>query len=228
MAKKKGTGLLVVATDVPADREEEFNRWYDQEHVYELLAIPGFLDAARYQVVRGLEFGGGGGPKYLAIYELESPEVIWSEQFQRHAANPSTWSRRMSPLVIGTNFTNNVYRQVFPAGVSETVANSDMAPALQIGRMDIPPETEDEFNEWNHTIYMPNFEKVPGCRWGRRHVAVRGQPKYLVMYDFDHALVSQSAEWRAARDSHPQSARIRPQVIHGYGSPGIFKKIFPL
>ena len=75
MAKKKGMGLLVVSTDMPADKEEEFNRWYNEEHISELLAIPGILNAARYQAVSGLAFAGGGAPKYVACYELVSPEV---------------------------------------------------------------------------------------------------------------------------------------------------------
>ena len=35
MAKKKGTGLLMVWADVPADKEDEFNRWYNEEHLAE-------------------------------------------------------------------------------------------------------------------------------------------------------------------------------------------------
>ena len=53
MADKKGRGLLMVWTDVPADRDEEFNRWYAEEHLAELLAIPGFLNGARYEAVSG-------------------------------------------------------------------------------------------------------------------------------------------------------------------------------
>jgi len=48
----KGTGLLMVWADVPANREDEFNRWYNEEHVPERLAVPGFLSAARYEAVR--------------------------------------------------------------------------------------------------------------------------------------------------------------------------------
>ena len=53
MAAKKGTGLLMVWADVPADKEAEFNRWYNEEHLAERLAIPGFLDGARYEAVQG-------------------------------------------------------------------------------------------------------------------------------------------------------------------------------
>ena len=38
MAAKKGRGLLMVYVDVPAEVEDEFNRWYNEEHVPERLA----------------------------------------------------------------------------------------------------------------------------------------------------------------------------------------------
>ena len=69
MTRKKGTGLLMVWAEVPADQEAEFNRWYNQEHLAERLAIPGFLSGARYEAVKG-------GPKHLACYELDSVEVL--------------------------------------------------------------------------------------------------------------------------------------------------------
>ena len=47
MAAKKGDGLLMVFSEVPAEHDEEFNRWYNEEHIPERLAIPGVLNAAR-------------------------------------------------------------------------------------------------------------------------------------------------------------------------------------
>src|SRR2546425_7105892 len=76
MTQKKGTGLLMVWTDVPADKEEEFNRWYNEEHLAERLSVPGFLSAARYEAVKG-------GPKHLACYELESVAVLESGAYNR-------------------------------------------------------------------------------------------------------------------------------------------------
>jgi hypothetical protein len=73
MAKKKGTGLLMVWADVPADKEEEFNHWYNEEHLAERLSVPGFLSGARYEAVKG-------GPKHLACYELDTVAVLESVQ----------------------------------------------------------------------------------------------------------------------------------------------------
>ncbi len=33
MADKEGTGLRMVWMDVPADKVEEFNDWYNEEHL---------------------------------------------------------------------------------------------------------------------------------------------------------------------------------------------------
>jgi hypothetical protein len=70
MAAKKGNGLLMVYCDVAAEHEDEFNRWYNEEHIPERLAIAGVLDAARYKAVEG-------GPTYLACYELQSADLVF-------------------------------------------------------------------------------------------------------------------------------------------------------
>ena len=54
--------LLIVQTDVAPEMEEEFNRWYDEEHIPRLLGVPGVIMAKR-----GLNTGNG--QKYIAIYE---------------------------------------------------------------------------------------------------------------------------------------------------------------
>ncbi len=82
MADRKGRGLLMVYADVPAEREEEFNRWYNEEHIPERRSIPGVLDAARSVAVKG-------GPKYLACYELTDPQAWYAEEWQKHLTNPT-------------------------------------------------------------------------------------------------------------------------------------------
>lgn len=219
MAAKKGTGLLMVWAEVPADKEPEFNRWYNEEHVAERLAVPGFLDAARYEAVKG-------GPKHLAVYELESPAVLDSPAYQKVRANPTAWTKRCSPDVIGTTFVRNVYTLIHPRALSAAAASSDMAPALQLGRMDVPPEVDGDFNEWYNTIYVPNYEKVPGVIRGRRFRATVGTPQYLTFYEFEHPKVSEGAAWLAQRDAVPASARMRAHMRHAAGSPGVYVKTF--
>ena len=216
---KKGTGLLIVWADIPAEKEDDFNRWYNEEHLAELLSVPGVLNAARYEATSS-------GPKHMAVYELENSAVVDTDDFKNR---PRTeWGERASPSIIGTNFISNVYEMIHPAGLTGEIANSDMAPALQIGRMDVPAEQDAEWNEWYSTVYVPNYEKAPGCIRGRRYKTVRGSPSYATVYEFEDEKVSQTAEWLRQRDIHPDNQRMRDVMNHATGSPGIWKKTFQL
>ena len=82
-------GLLLTMTEPPPAMEEEFNAWYDDEHLAERLSIPGFLSAKRWVA----EVGPGQG-KYLGTYELTSPDVLKSEKYLLHYNNQTPWSRR--------------------------------------------------------------------------------------------------------------------------------------
>ena len=126
--KRKGDGLLLVYSDVAPEHDKEYNRWYNEEHIPERLSIPGVLDAARYEAVQG-------GPKYLAAYELDSHEAWYSDAWQKWLKEPTEWSRRMSPSVIGTEYIRNLYKRVHPDELSEETAQAGMSPLILVGRM---------------------------------------------------------------------------------------------
>lgn len=76
----------MITTDVVPGREEDFNRWYADVHVPEILVCPGWRGVRRYRSVDG-------DPAFLAIYDLEdesrpfaTPEyetaVGWDEQVE--------------------------------------------------------------------------------------------------------------------------------------------------
>jgi hypothetical protein len=64
--------ILTVATSPLPGREDEFNRWYDEVHLAEVLAVPGFGSAARF-VADGEP--AGTAPRYLAIYDIDSDDI---------------------------------------------------------------------------------------------------------------------------------------------------------
>ena len=218
---KKGTGLLMVWCDVPAAKEDDFNRWYNEEHLAERLAIPGFLSGARYEAVKG-------GPKHLAYYELESAEVLLTPAYKKVQANPTAWTKRSGPGTIATTLIRNVYSMIHPKALTPEVVGAPMAPVLQIGRMDVPSAVDREFNDWYNTIYVPNYEKVPGVIRGRRYRAVEGTPTYLTLYEFEHPKVSESPAWMVQRDASPANEQMRKNMRHTAGSPGVYVKTVEL
>lgn len=61
-------GLLVVQSR-PASPEAvgDFNRWYDETHIPELLQVDGFTRATRYEAAEGGSF--------LAVYEVDDVDA---------------------------------------------------------------------------------------------------------------------------------------------------------
>lgn len=221
MAKTRGTGLLMVWTDIDAGFEAEFNRWYDEEHLPRLLQIPGFLSAGRYTALKG-------GPKYLAIYELEDHNVLRSAAYLNSLKyQPSAQRQKTGTSRIGRNFLRNAYRQIYPVHTHPIEQTAGMAPVLQMGRIDVSSAVEEEFNAWYNTVYIPGYLAVPGCIAARRYVAVEGQPKYLTLYEFEHAKVPESEAWSRARSSNPWTRRMSPNLRHDEGSPGVYQRVYP-
>ena len=69
--------LSLVTADVDPVYEEEWDRWYTESHVPNLLKVPGYVTAGRF---RALDHPAvrrfNSGPKYLALYECESEDAI--------------------------------------------------------------------------------------------------------------------------------------------------------
>ncbi|MGH1561575.1 hypothetical protein [Mumia sp. DW29H23] len=70
--------IMVVKTNPVDGREDEFNAWYSNEHVPEILAVPGFVGARRYVALEDPADAGDPGFRYVAIYEIEGsvPEAL--------------------------------------------------------------------------------------------------------------------------------------------------------
>lgn len=66
--------IFIVQSAVPPAIEDDWNRWYNEVHLPEIAACPGFLSAQRYVCDER------GGRRYVAIYELDSPAAMLSAE----------------------------------------------------------------------------------------------------------------------------------------------------
>jgi hypothetical protein len=72
-----GTGIILALTNSVPGREAEFNKWYDEVHVKDLVAVPGIGAAQRYRVVAAKDLPVA-PYDYLTIYRTDVPlsEVV--------------------------------------------------------------------------------------------------------------------------------------------------------
>jgi hypothetical protein len=67
-----GKGLFIVVASIAPEKEEAFNRWYNEDHLPKALErLPGIISGRRYKIMEGAE-----GYKYMAVYEFESYEAM--------------------------------------------------------------------------------------------------------------------------------------------------------
>jgi hypothetical protein len=111
-------GLLLTLTEPPKAMEEEFNAWYDSEHIPERLSIPGFRSARRWVC----------GKSYLATYELDTPEVLSSSPYLLRYTNPTPWTRRCLGKCV--TFKRWACEQIEPGGADPHPAAAGLVFAL--------------------------------------------------------------------------------------------------
>jgi hypothetical protein len=86
-----GAGALLVATmNVDPAAEDEFNKWYNEEHLPQLGAVPGVLSARRYRATDGES-----ERRYLALYHLRDDSIPQTEAWTKAAHTP--WTEKIGP-----------------------------------------------------------------------------------------------------------------------------------
>jgi len=84
------TGLLSVWNNIDAAHEDEFNAWYQGEHLAERLALPGILSARRYAEI-------GVARSYAAFYDTDGLGALGSPAYLERLANPTPRTRAIMP-----------------------------------------------------------------------------------------------------------------------------------
>jgi hypothetical protein len=150
-------GLLLTMTEPPACMEEEFNAWYDTEHLPERLSIPGFLSARRW--VAGCKPGEG---KYLATYELESPAVLLSPRYLSFFEKPTPWTQRCLGKTV-----------VFRRWACEQTDPGNAEPHAQASAV--------------VAVFEEQASSIPAALQVRRFLASAGEPRHVAIYELADA-----------------------------------------
>ena len=139
-----GKGMLITSMDVDAGDEQEFNIWYDREHLAERVAIDGFLEARRWLAVDAT-------PKYFCTYSTKDFADLSGPAYQKALANQTDWSKKN----IGR--FRNMVRAV---GRITASRGQGRGAALVVVRLRPQPGTQEQLRAKMHELLDPGM--LPG------------------------------------------------------------------
>lgn len=153
-----GKGILISSMEVLPEEEADFNEWFDREHLAERVAIPGFIEARRYESV-------GAPTRYLQIYSTTEFDVLDGAAYRAALANQTEWSKHHISRFIEP--TRVVGRLVRSEGVARGIAlalvrlrpsgDPTMMPALEgiLDVLDKPGTASVHFVEADANLSRP-------------------------------------------------------------------------
>lgn len=190
--EKEATILFSEMTPEPS-WEEEFNDWYDHEHIPLRMAVPGFLGAQRYHVP--------GTSKYLAIYEMANAGVLVTDSYKKVKEHPSERTVRMLSSVQG--FSRYIGEQI-SAPKNSQVETAMEAPILYAVFFHVPSEREHDFNEWYDVDHITTLLECKDWLMVRRFRIISGEPEnwtHLALHYLASEKALESPERARARNS---------------------------
>ena len=193
-------GFLGGGFDYSNAAEDEFNDWYDTEHIPERLRIKGFINGVRW-------IGAANPQISLAIYDLESLDVLKKPEYR--AVSPEHFSPWATRILVEKckrlcRFNCN---QLAPG---DRVA-PDNAQCLLVSAMNVAPEADAEFNAWYDTEHLPRLAALPGVLCARRFKSPGAGHKYVATYHLTSPEVCESAAWKEV-SSTPWTQKLLPHM----------------
>ena len=195
-----GLALLGGGFDYAGAAQDEFDDWYDTEHIPERLRIKGFINAVRWI--------GAANPKIsLAIYDLESLAVLQKPEYI--AVSPAQFSPWATRILV--NQCKRICRfncvQITPG---DRVA-PDNAAGLLVCAMNVAPGADAEFNAWFETEHLPQLAQITGVICARRFISPGLGHQYVATYHLTSPEICESAAWKAAAQT-PWTKKLAPQL----------------
>jgi hypothetical protein len=183
-------GLFYVYTEPGTTDEAEFHDWYDNEHGPARLAVPRFRGVQRYRALDEQK------PTWLALYELDSPEVIDSPGYKALAGQASDRDKAVF-AALGT-----LERRVFEQISEDGSPVGRPAPMILAVSLSVPADREADLAAWYTEEHIPMLLEVPGWRRIRRYRLVRGLdgpgPGFLSLHELAGPEVLEEPGYRAA------------------------------
>lgn len=194
------TGRLAIWNDCLGGAEAAYEAWYQEEHLAERLAIPGFVRGRRYRAVESR-------PTYFTYYEVTEPGVLTSEVYLSRVNRPTPRTARIMSDVF-RNMSRTICTTV---AIQGTMRGAYAVTAVTEQALDLPQLVELIPNT-PALARIESWQAVPDDTEANAEQALRGPDETIAGCLF--------AEFLDPADASGFAEALRAE---GLGSPGIYR-----
>jgi hypothetical protein len=187
------TYYFFVFSNPVTGHEDEYNKWYNEQHAPDVVAVPGFVTAQRFvkndlPLYRMVDLQ---VPKYLVIYKIVTDDV--NAVFAEVSRRLQTRETVISPTFDSKTSVSYVYRAFRPEikGVGGEPDGAKPGPKqtyCQIVFTAMVDGKEDEFNTFYDNHHAPELAAIPGFVSAQRMILAKPSnssipaSKYLALF----------------------------------------------
>jgi hypothetical protein len=178
-----GKYALVVFSNPTAGKEDEYNAWYTNEHLKDVVSIPGYVAAQRFKTI--IPMMGEFHHRYLAIYDMDAEDQAGVDAALKAL---TTTPMAISDALDSEGILGGVFEVYSPHVTSPSGKASGRCRMIAMG--DSAPGRDAEFNSWYNSVHLQEVTSVPGFTSADRYkllAAIGGQfaNNYLAVYGME-------------------------------------------
>lgn len=199
-----GSAISQLRWQVEPDAEGEFNRWYDEEHLADLLAQPGVLSGRRF-VRAQTAFSAPSNLNYITIYQLENIGALETPSYRTMATAPSEWTKRVAmPLPM----RRDVATQIYP---TDRPGSQPVGDAIMHVFTHADASIVDDFHRWYEEEHIPALVACDGVFGARRFACTTPEAdgyEFIAIYQLADVSVLESGALFEAGKPTPWRERL--------------------
>ena len=187
------TYYFFVFSNPVGGHEDEYNKWYDEQHAPDVVAVPGFVIAQRFvkndlPLYRMVDLQ---VPKYLVLYKIVTSDVeaVFTEVNRRLQTGETV----ISPTFDRATSVSYVYKPFRPeikgaGGEPVGAKRGSKQSYIQVVFTAMVEGKEDEFNAFYDNHHAPELAAIPGFVSAQRMILAQPSnssippTKYLALF----------------------------------------------
>ncbi|WP_160107264.1 DUF4286 family protein [Pseudomonas izuensis] len=178
-----------------ATQEDEFNHWYDTEHIPPRMQAPGFVSAQRFR--------NADGPAYLALYELQDKSALLTPEYKDIKASSGELTRR---IMAGAKDVTRYIGEEISSWKNPLAHNASSSEAAWVYAVffTVPAPRTEAFDRWYEEDHIPTLLGCSDWLAVRRFRIVDGEPQpftHLALHYLATADALQSSAREQANNS---------------------------